>query len=413
MHRILEDGVAILSAARTPIGRFRGVLSQHDAIALGGAAIGAALARAELKPEVVDTVNMGIVVSAGLGEAPAKAAALRAGIAPTVTSRSVDCVCASALDAVAWGIESLLAGTARVVVAGGMESRTNAPYLLRPTFVKSTRNYRRGEYLRMKRAGAYRFRLSENVEEQVSGTEIIDPTTHDGLFWPEGKRFMREHALALAQERGYSVELVNACAAESHRRARTATEQGLFRDEIAPVGGVGKDELLSEERLQQALAENPDDLASLYNSSTPCDNGAALVLTTARRAFDLGRKPLATVLGYGRVDVPAAQCLAAPVAAVQELVGELAARGDRREFGLIEANEAFAIQIPLFEEAFLGMEMNVHGGAVALGHPFGSAGVRILTTLLYAMRRYGHRRGLATICYGGGGAYAIAVERPE
>jgi acetyl-CoA C-acetyltransferase len=402
MHKILRDGIVILSAARTPIGRFRGTLAQHDAIALGGVAISAALARADLKPEVVDTVNMGIVVSAGLGEAPAKAAALRAGIAPTVISRSVDCVCGSALDAVAWGVESLLAGTASVVVAGGMESRTNAPYLLRPTFLKSTQSYGRGEYLRMKRAGAYRFRLDENIEEQVSGTEMIDATTHDGLFWPEEKRFMREYALALAQERGYPLDLVNACAADSHRKAGTATEQGLFRDEIVPVGEVDRDELLSEERLRQELAENPDDFASLYNSSTPCDNAAAVVLTTSERAEALGRKPLARVLGYGRVDVSAARFLAAPVTAVRELVDDMAAGGDRREFGIIEANEAFA-----------GLEMNVHGGAVALGHPFGSAGVRILTTLLYAMKRYGHRRGLTTICYGGGGAHAIAVERAE
>jgi len=413
VHKLLRDEIVILSAARTPIGRFRGVLAQHDAIALGGAAISAALARAELAPEAVDTVNMGIVVSAGLGEAPAKAAALRAGIPPTITSRAVDCVCASALDGVGWGVESLLAGTASVVAAGGMESRTNAPYLLRSTFLKSTGSYRRGEYLRMKRAGAYRFRLSENVEEQVSGAEIIDPTTRDGLFWPEEKRFMREYALALAQERGYSVDLINACAAESHRKARAAAEQGLFREEIAPVGGADRDELLSEERLRQELAEHPDDLASLHNSSTPCDNGAAVVLTTSERAAALGRSPLARVLGYGRVDGPAAQCLTAPVAAVRELVEAMAAAGDRRAFGIIEANEAFAVQIPLFEEAFSGLEMNVHGGAVALGHPFGSAGVRILTTLLYAMRRYGHRRGIATICYGGGGAYAIAVERAE
>lgn len=138
-----------------------------------------------------------------------------------------------------------------------------------------------------------------------------------------------------------------------------------------------------------------------------------VVLTTSERAAALGRKPLVKVLAYGRVDVAATEYLSAPVTVVRTLVDDMAAAGDRRGFGIIEANEAFAVQIPLFEEAFAGLEMNVHGGAVALGHPLGSGGVRILTTLLYAMKRYGHRRGLATICYGGGGAHAIAVERAE
>ena len=413
MHHILQEEIVVLSAARTPIGRFAGALSDFDAIDLGSLAIGAAVSRAGIEPGAVDTVNMGLVVSAGLGLAPAKAAALRAGLSLKAHVSSVETVCASGMDAIVWAVESLVVGTARIAVAGGMESRTNAPYLVGPRFRRNSEHYRRGDRLRVKRAGAYRFQLEGNVEEQLQCTGLVDATTYDGLFWPAESKFMRQYALDFAARQGYSAELVNRCAGESHRKAKEATQNGLFREEIVPAGPVERDELLSEERQKRELAENPDDLASAYNSSTPADAAAALVLTSGRRARELGHAPVARVMGYARVDGSCSEYLALPVSAAGKLIAELKAAGRPADFTIVEANEAFGVQLPLFKEAFAGAELNVHGGAVALGHPLGAAGARILTTLLYAMRRYGHRRGVATICYGGGGGYALAVEVPD
>ena len=413
MHLILPKEIVILSAARTPLGRFDGALVGFDAIDLGSIAIGAAVARAGVEAAAVDTVNTGMVVAAGYGVAPAKAAATRAGLPQTIHSRSVESVCGSAMDAMALGIESLLAGSAQLVVAGGMESRSNSQYLLRPRFRRDTEHYRRGGRLKVKRAGAYRFALGENVEEQLQATELVDPTSYDGLFCPDEKKFMRQYALEFAAKQGYTADLINRFAAESHRKAREATAQGWFHDEIAPAGEVRDDDLVPEEALQKELAENPDDLASAYNSSTPADGAAALVLTTGERARALGVQPIARVIGFARVDCTAADFLSAPVTAAGELRQGMAAAGQPDDFGIVEANEAFGIQLPLFDEAFKGMALNVHGGAIALGHPLGAAGARITTTLLYAMRHYGHRRGLSAICYGGGGGYAMAVEATE
>ncbi len=359
-----------------------------------------------IDPHLIDTVNLGIVISAGLGEAAAKAAALRAGLSPTIHSRAIDSVCGSALDALAMGVESLLAGTSQVLVAGGMESRSNAPYLLRTTFLKDVDIYCKGEYLKMKRYGAYRFRLAENVEAQMKAAELVDSTAHDGLFWAEDKRFMREYALEFAAARGYDAALINRHAAESHRKAHAAVTGGLFADEIIPAGEVACDELVPAEQLAQELAANPTDVASAYNSSTPADNASAVVVTTGAKAKELGVAPIARILGYARVDVAAPEFLDAPVRAAKNLFAHLGADS----FTLVEANEAFGVQLPLFEEAFPGMAINVHGGAIALGHPLGAAAVRLLTTLVYAMKRYGHKRGIVCICYGGGGGYAVAVE---
>ncbi len=410
MRYVLEQEIVILSAARTPVGHFRGILSEFDAVDLGSLAIGAAVASAGVEPRAIDTVNMGLVVSAGLGEAPAKAAAVRAGLSPEIHSRAVDTVCASAMDAIVLGIESLLAGSAQVVVAGGMESRSSAPYLLGPKIRRNTEHYNRGTRLRVKRAGAYRWQLSENAEEQLEGTGLVDPTSYDGLFWPAEKKFMRQYALDFAARRGYAAEQINECAAESHRKAAEAREQGLLGEEIVGAGEAADDELRSAEWLERALAEGEEDVASAYNSSTPADAGAALVVTTAARAKELGARPVARVLGYARIDGPPGDFLAAPARAGEELIAGLKDAGKQVNFTIVEANEAFGMQLPMFEEAFAGTEINVHGGAVAMGHPLGAAGARILTTLLYAMRRYGHRQGLAAICYGGGGGYAMAVE---
>jgi acetyl-CoA C-acetyltransferase len=411
MYHVLREDIVILSAARTPIGRFAGALSAFDAIDLGALAIGAAVERSGVDPARVDTVNMGMVVSAGLGLAPAKAAAVKAGLSAQVHARAVESVCGSAMDAIALAVQSLVLGAAKIVVAGGMESRTNAPYLLGPKLQRATDNYPRGHRLLVKRAGAYRFQLTENIEEQLAATGLVDPTTYDGLFWPAEKKFMRQYALEFAAANGITAEEVNQYAAESHRKARQAIKGGLFKDEIVPAGDVDNDELVPEERLKRELEENRDDAASLYNSSTPADAAAALVLTTGETARSLGAQPMARVTGFARIDGPPSEFLIAPVKAVELLSTELEAAGCPTDFTIAEANEAFGVQLPLFHRAFKGVEINVHGGAIALGHPLGAAGARITTTLLYAMRRYEHRRGFATICYGGGGAYALAVER--
>lgn len=400
----------MLSAARTPIGRFDGALAAHDAVALGAAAIAAAVERAGLKPDLVEMVTMGMVVSCGYGEAPAKLAALQAGLPPQVHSRLVDSVCGSAADAVALSCDAIELGAVRVAVAGGMESRSNAPYLLFARFRRNTPNYSRGQRLRVKRAGAYRFALSENIEEQLSATEIVDPTAHDGLFWLPEKSFMRDYALRFAKKMDYSIELVNSCAAESHRRGREATDKEWFAAEIAPVGDVRQDDLLPLRELERTRQESQDDPASPYNSSFPADGAAAVVLT-GEEAASLKLRPIARILGYSRTDGPPEEFLSAPVRAVEALTEALRDSGDRHPFEVIEANEAFAIQLPLFEESFRGMQINVQGGAVALGHPFGAAGARLLTTLVHVMQRTGHRRGLVTLCFGGGGAYALAIER--
>lgn len=407
---MLDRDIVVLSAARTPVGRFDGVLSNFDAVDLGALVIGAAVSRAGLDPSEVDTVNMGMVVSAGMGIAPAKAAAVRAGLPETIHSRTVGTVCGSAMDAIALGIESLAMRTAGVVVAGGMESRTNAPYLVRARFRKNAGGYMKGTRLKVKRGGAYRFVLSENVEAQLAATEMVDPTSYDGLFCPNDRKFMRQYALEFAAQQGFSVEQVNAYAAESHRKARAATHQGLFRDEIVPAGRALDDDLVPEDALQRERMETPEDMASAYNASTPADGAAALALTAASHAEGMGSRPIARVLGYARVDASGHGFLSAPVEAARELTAGLKAAGKPSDFAIVEANEAFGVQLPLFAAVWPPRAINVHGGAIALGHPLGAAGARIITTLLYAMRRYGHPRGLAAICYGGGGGYAMAFE---
>ncbi len=411
MLHIPRDEIVVLSAARTPIGRFAGSLAAFDAVDLGALAIGAAVSRSGVDPKLIDTVNMGRVVSAGLGMAPAKAAAVKAGLSPEAHVRSVESVCGSAMDAIGLAVESLVLGTATIAVAGGMESRSAAPYLIGPTLQRSTESYRKGQRLAVKRAGAYRFSLGENVEEQLGATGLVDATTYDGLFWPTERKFMRQYALDFAASYGITAAEVNALAADSHRKAREAIDQGLFRDEIVPAGKVDTDDLVPEERLRRELDENAEDAASLFNSSTPADAAAALVLTTGDRAKSLGIEPMARVIGAARLDGPPSEFLIAPVKSAEMLLAELEARGGLTDFTIAECNEAFGIQLPLFYRAFEGVAINVHGGAIALGHPLGAAGARITTTLLYAMRRYDHRRGFSTLCYGGGGGYTLALER--
>ena len=412
MHNtFLDQEIMVLGAARTAVGKFEGILAPYRATDLGTAAIKAALEQAGVSPEWVELGSMGIVASGGLGMAPAKTALMGAGVPATVPNRTTETVCGSGMDAIAVTCDALALRVVGLAVAGGMESRTNAPYQLGPRFIRGGGDYARGARLRMKRAGAYRFALDGDEPAQLAGTEIIDATSYDGLFWPGEKKFMREYAVAFAKAQEYTVGQINALAAESHAKAAKATEQGLFGPELVALPGAEADQLMSPQAQQAELERNPEDIASAYNASSPADGGAALVLASGQAAAQYGLAPIARILGYCRVDGPAADFLSAPVRAVAELLGALeGGQPPAGKYTIIEANEAFGVQIPLFLEHFAGMALNVHGGAIALGHPLGAAGARITTTLIHAMRRYGHGYGIATLCYGGGGAYALAVE---
>ncbi|MBI3923565.1 MAG: thiolase family protein [Armatimonadetes bacterium] len=411
MQNIVREDIIIAAAARTPIGRFNGNLRDYTATDLAGVAIKGLLDRTGLDPAQVDTVNLGNVVHAGHGMAGAKAAAVKGGLPENVCARCVDSVCGSGLDAVVIAIESLLVGSSKVAIAGGMESRSTAPYLLGPRLNRAVGELGKGSLPKMKRAGAYRWAFDGNEAEQLKGLEIKDATTYDGLFWAPDRKFMREYALTFIKEQGYGVSLINEHASRSHAKAEQAVAAGWFEREIVPCGEVAQDQLLSGEAQQRALSESPDDPASSYNSSVPGDNAAVVLVTSRSRAEELALEPMARVLGYCRVDCPAPEFLTAPVEAHRRLKETLEQAGKPSEFELIEANEAFACQLPYFEEHFGAAQVNVHGGAVALGHPLGAAGARLLTTLLFAMQTHNKSVGLVTLCFGGGGAVAMAVER--
>ncbi len=411
MIYVLEKDIYLLSAARTPIGRFNGVLSGFTAPQLGGAAIASALRKANVDPAQVELVTMGCVVTSGLGEAPAKQASLLAGLPETVYSRTIESVCGSGMEALISSIDALIARRVRVVVAGGMESRTNAPYLLEPRFFRSGTHYAKGERLRLIKSGAYRWQYAENPEEQLSLSSIVDATTYDGLFWPVERKFMREYAIAYANKNRISIEEVNSQAASTHQKARQAQERGYFSAEIVPVGDIEHDELPSLELLEQMREEAQTDIACAFNTSTPADNGAAVVVCTEETVKELGCIPLARILGFSRVDGKASDFIDSPIRAVKGLFDHLSGRGYSEEkFGILELNEAFGIQLPVFHREFARQIINPGGGAIALGHPLGSAGIRLLTTLVHHMKRLDIRCGAVGLCFGSGGAYGLAVE---
>lgn len=406
-----DRDIYILAAARTPIGRFRGTLASLTAVELGGLALRGALDRVSCEPNEIEAVTMGCVMPAGSGEAPTKQAARHAGLPDTICSRTVETVCGSAMEAVACSVDALVAGRFEAVLAGGMESRSCAPYLLEPRYARTGPGVRKGEWLRLKKAGAFRWQFQDGPLDPSAAVNILDATSYDGLFWPPERKFMREYALAYAQAHKIPLARVNEEAERSHRKAREARDGGAFQGEIVPAAGVSRDELPDDAELDRMRDEALSDFACAYNTSTPADNGAA-VLLSSRPPAD-GRPPsLGRILGYSRVDGPARDFIDAPVRAMRVLLEALGSRTGRvsPSFRILEINEAFGIQLPLFRDEFPEMSLNVHGGAIALGHPLGSAGVRLLVTLLHAMKRRRHRFGLVAICFGGGGAYALAVD---
>jgi acetyl-CoA C-acetyltransferase len=386
--------VYILSAARTPIGKFGGGLSTVPATELGATAIRAAVERAGIAPESVDEAIMGQVIQAGAGQAPARQAALKAGLPEGVSATTINKVCGSGLKAVMMGSAAIRAGDASVIVAGGMENMNLGPYLLPGA-----------------RTG---YRLGNQT--------VVDATVHDGLWCATCDVHMGVHAERVAGKHDVTREAQDEFALRSHQRALAAIEEGRFGDEIVPVTVEAKkgpitvdtDENPRADTSLEALARlkpafQPDGGSVTAGNAPGITDGAAAVVLASEEALD-GAQPMARITGYAQADVAPEWLFEAPIEGVRRLLDRLGVGLD--EFDLIEINEAFAAQV-LADGNALGFDwdkVNVNGGAIALGHPIGASGARVLTTLLYELRRRGGRRGLATLCLGGGGAVALAVE---
>jgi acetyl-CoA C-acetyltransferase len=390
--------VVIVSAARTPIGSFLGGLQSLSAPELGALSVAAALERAGIDPKSgeVDEVLMGCVLPAGVGQAPARQAALKAGLPNSVPCTTVNKVCGSGLKTVMLGAAAIQNGDAEIVVAGGMESMSNAPYLLPRA-----------------RTG---FRLGH--------AEVIDAMIKDGLWDVYNDFHMGNAAELCARECKISREAQDDFAIESYRRARAAWENGKFAAEVVPVSipqkkgeplVVAKDEEPFAAPVEKLRSLRPafqkDGTVTAGNASSINDGAAAVLLMSAERARQKGLEPMARIAGYGQAAQAPEWFTTAPALAIERTLQKL--RLKTAEVGLFEINEAFAV-VSLVNNQKLGLDpakVNVNGGAVALGHPIGASGARILATLLYAMVDRGIRRGLASLCIGGGEAVALVVER--
>jgi len=400
--------VYLVSAARTPIGKFGGALSTVPAVELGGVAIRAAVDRSGVPAGTpIDEVLMGQVLQAGVGQAPARQALLRAGLPETTSATTINRVCGSGLKAIMLAAAEIKAGDAEVAVAGGMESMNQAPYLV---------------------PGA-RFGL------RLGNGELIDATVHDGLWCAIEDCHMGTHAERVAIRDGVSRDDQDAFALESHRRAIEAIDAGRFDAEVAPVtvrDGKGREtvvaidenprrdstiEALAKLKPAFALPEGEDRGAAVVGTVTAGNapgitDGAAATVVASERAVDrLGLKPLARIVGYAQAEVAPKWLFLAPIEGVRRLLDRIELPIEA--FDLIEINEAFAAQT-LADGRELGFDwskVNVNGGAIALGHPIGASGARIVTTLLHELEHRQGRYGLATLCLGGGGSVAAAFER--
>lgn len=406
--------IFVVGAARTPIGAFNGALKHHKATDLGASALKAALERSRVPADTVDEVILGNVVTAGSGQNPAKQAAIKAGLPHTVHSMLVNTVCSAGMAAVVEAVRAVLAGASRVIAAGGMESRTNAPYLLMPFDRRGRRiaGEQRGDNFALALPGA-----GATIEEHwafvksLRAAVVKEANTFEALVCPfhQGTS-MKDYAMRYAAGRGWTAEFVNRYADASFEKAERARDSGKFADEIAAVGDVKDDEIASKE-LQKTLRDKSDAPVSAYNAPSLADGAAAVLLADGRRMRELRLEPMARVLGFARIDVPPDEFIEAPAKVANLLIEALAASGAAGKLDILEGNESFGVQIPIFEEAVPIERQNVHGGAVALRHPLGCSGARIIVTLLHAMKRYDLKRGLATICFASGGAFAMAFER--
>ena len=389
-----NDPVVIVAAKRTPIGAFQGVLSGASAPELGAAAIAGAIKASGVDAADIDQVLMGCVLPAGLGQAPARQAAIGAKVPMGTATTTVNKMCGSAMATIMLGHDLLRAESATVVVAGGLESMSNAPYLL----PKARKGYRMGHQ------------------------EVIDHMFYDGLQDPWQGMMMGHFADATAEKYGFSREDQDQFAIESVRRAQAAVAAGTFDAEISPVTIKGRkgevivtsDETpgaVSIEKIPQLRpAFNKDGTVTAATSSSISDGAAATVLMTASEAERRGLEPIATLVGHSSFAQEPAWFTTAPVSAIKNLHTKLGWSPD--DVDLYEVNEAFAV-VTMAAMHDIGIEhskVNVNGGAVALGHPIGATGARITTTLLYALKERGLKRGIASLCIGGGEAVAIAVE---
>jgi acetyl-CoA C-acetyltransferase len=390
-----HDPIVIVSAARTPMGAFQGGLSGFAATELGAAAIRAAVERAKLQPADIQEVIMGCVLPAGLGQAPARQAALGAGLPLAAGCTTVNKMCGSGMKAAMLAHDELLAGSVELIVAGGMESMTNAPYLLPKA-----------------RAGL-----------RMGHGQVIDHMFYDGLedAYEKG-RLMGSFAEDCAQKYAFSRQAQDEFAIASLERAQKANKEGWFAWETTPLAiKAGKDEKFIETdeqpfkaNLQKIPTLKPafrkDGTVTAANSSSISDGAAALVLMRRSTAEKRGLAPLATVVGHATHAQEPGWFTTAPVGALNTLFARTGWRADQVD--LFEINEAFAVvaMAAMREHRLPHDKVNVHGGACALGHPIGASGARIVVTLIGALRKYGGRRGVATLCIGGGEATAMALE---
>jgi acetyl-CoA C-acetyltransferase len=389
-----QSDVVIVSAKRTPIGAFLGALSPLTAVQLGSAAVRAALETAGIGAGEVQEVLMGCVLPAGLGQAPARQAALAAGVPASVPATTVNKMCGSGLKAVMMAADEIRCGAAQVVLAGGLESMSNAPYLL----AKARTGYRMGH------------------------GELVDHMLRDGLQSPFDGKSMGCFADATASRYEFSRAQQDAFAAESVRRAMQALQAGEFDVEVTPVtvrGRKGETVIARDETpltcdVSRIATMKPaftaDGTVTAASSSSISDGAAALVLMSAPAAQARGLKPLARVLGYASHAQEPEWFTTAPVGAIRKVLTQL--NWKPHDADLYEINEAFAVvtMAAMRDVDIDHARVNVNGGACALGHPIGATGARILTTLIHALRRRGGRRGIAALCIGGGEAVALAVE---
>ena len=387
----------IISAVRTPVGKFQGTLKSLPATKLGALVVREAVRRAGLEPAQVDEVIMGNVVSAGLGQNPARQAALGGGLPPEVSAMTINKVCGSGLKAVGLASQGIQTADADIVVAGGMESMSNCPYLL----TKAREGYRLGH------------------------GKVIDSMINDGLWDAYEDFHMGNTGEVVAEKYKVSRERQDEYALGSHRKAVAAIEAGHFKDQILaveiprrkadPILFDSDESPRADASIEALRALKPafkkDGTVTAGNAPGVNDGAAAVVVTSADRAAELGQIPLARIVGHATSGIEPALVMMAPVKAVQKLVAKIDWK--LADVDLIELNEAFSVQaVAVTEQLGLDPErVNVNGGAVALGHPIGASGARLLVTLLSEMARRDVKRGIATLCLGGGNAVALAVER--
>ena len=393
------DQPIILSAVRTPIGKFQGALAPLSAVELGARVVAEAVRRAGIDPAAVDEAILGNVVQAGLGQNPARQVALRGGLSPRVAAMTINKVCGSGLKAVALAAQAVRLGESEIVVAGGMESMSNCPYLL---------------------PGA-------RTGYRLGNAEIIDSMVHDGLWDAQENFHMGITGELVAEKFGITRQQQDAFAVESHQRAVRARKSGFLESQILPLEipqkkgepiVVRHDESPREDSTLEALAKlkpvfKKDGTVTAGNAPGTNDGAAALIVTSERRAAQLGKSPMARIVAQATSGLEPKWVLMAPVDAVEKLLQKTGWDRDR-DVDLYELNEAFAVAaIAVTRELRLDpARVNVNGGAVALGHPIGASGARILVTLLYELQRRNAKRGIAALCLGGGNAVALAVERP-